>query len=423
MTVPNPPTRAFDVQAVRADFPVLERQINGKPLAFLDSAASSQKPLPVIEAMSHYYRTGHANVHRGIYRLSEEATDAFESARGRIARFINVDSSKEIIFTRNTTESINLVAHSWGRAYLHPGDEILLTEMEHHANLVPWQLIAQEKGARLRFIPITEDGQLDLSALDGLLTERTKMVAFTQASNVLGTLTPVRQIADAAHAVGAAVLVDGAQGTPHLPTDVQALGCDFYAFSSHKMCGPTGIGVLWGRRELLESMPPFMGGGEMIRRVELERSEWAGLPHKFEAGTPAIAEAIGLGAAVDYLRALGMEAIRAHEKELTAYALERLSEVPGLTVYGPADVELRGGVATFTLTDAHPHDVATILDSEAIAVRAGHHCAMPLHKKLGLPATTRASFYIYNLPEEIDRLVEALYKVKHIFSRDLRGET
>jgi cysteine desulfurase/selenocysteine lyase len=371
----------------------------------------------VIEAISNYYRTSHANVHRGIYRLSEEATDAYENARGRVARFINANSKNEIIFTRNTTESINLVAFSWARANVNAGDEILLTEMEHHANLVPWQLVAQEKDARLRFIPITDDGLLDLTEMDNLLTERTKLVAFTQASNVLGTLTPVREIVDRAHSVGAVTLVDGAQGVPHMPVDVQALGCDFYAFSSHKMCGPTGVGVLWGRREILEGMPPFMAGGEMIRRVELERSEWAEIPHKFEAGTPAIAEAIGLGAAVDYLSDLGMEAVRAHEKELTAYALERLVEVPGLTVYGPTDLEVRGGVATFALDSAHPHDIATILDSEAVAVRAGHHCAMPLHKRLCLPASTRASFYIYNTPEEIDRLIEALYKVKHIFSR------
>lgn len=417
MTAANSTELGFDVQAVRADFPVLDRMINGKKLVFLDSAASSQKPLQVIEAIGNYYRTGHANVHRGIYRLSEEATGAYENARARTARFINAGSPKEVIFTRNTTESINLVANSWGRANLRAGDEILLTEMEHHANLVPWQLIAQEKGAKLRFIPITEDGQLDLSELDDVLTERTKLVAFTQASNVLGTLTPVRRITDIARAVGAITVVDGAQGAPHMPVDMQALGCDFYAFSSHKMCGPTGAGVLWGRRELLESMPPFMAGGEMIRRVELERSEWAEVPHKFEAGTPAIAEVIGLGAAVEYISALGMDAIRAHEKEITAYALERLAEVPGLTVYGPTDVELRGGVAAFTLDDLHPHDVAAILDSEAVAVRAGHHCAMPLHKRLCLPATTRASFYIYNTPEEIDRLVEALYRVKHIFYR------
>jgi cysteine desulfurase/selenocysteine lyase len=417
LTVYHPPRLGFDVQAVRADFPILERNINGKKLVFLDSAASSQKPLQVIEAISNYYRTSHANVHRGIYRLSEEATDAYENARGRVARFINANSKNEIIFTRNTTESINLVAFSWARANVNAGDEILLTEMEHHANLVPWQLVAQEKDARLRFIPITDDGLLDLTEMDNLLTERTKLVAFTQASNVLGTLTPVREIVDRAHSVGAVTLVDGAQGVPHMPVDVQALGCDFYAFSSHKMCGPTGVGVLWGRREILEGMPPFMAGGEMIRRVELERSEWAEIPHKFEAGTPAIAEAIGLGAAVDYLSDLGMEAVRAHEKELTAYALERLVEVPGLTVYGPTDLEVRGGVATFALDSAHPHDIATILDSEAVAVRAGHHCAMPLHKRLCLPASTRASFYIYNTPEEIDRLIEALYKVKHIFSR------
>jgi cysteine desulfurase/selenocysteine lyase len=417
LTLSNQRKLGFDVQAIRADFPVLEREINGKTLVFLDSAASSQKPVSVIEAMSNYYRTSHANVHRGIYRLSEEATDAFENARARVGRFINAESSKEVVFTRNATESINLVSQSWGRANLGPGDEILLTEMEHHANLVPWQIIAQEKEARLRFIPITEDGRLDLRELGGLLTRRTRVVAFTQASNVLGTLTPVRQIVDAAHAVGAITLVDGAQGAPHLPVDVQALGCDFYAFSGHKMCGPTGVGVLWGRRELLESMPPFMGGGEMIRRVELERSEWNTIPHKFEAGTPAIAEAIGLGAAVDYLSALGMEAVRAHEQELTVYALERLAEVPGLTLYGPTDPEIRGGVASFALDTLHPHDIATILDSEAVAVRAGHHCAMPLHKKLSLPASTRASFYIYNVPEEVDRLVDGLYKVKHIFSR------
>ncbi len=417
MTVSNSLKLRFDVQAVRADFPILDRTINGKKLVFLDSAASSQKPVQVIEAIDHYYRHSHANVHRGIYRLSEEATDGFETARARVARFINAESPKEIIFTRNATESINLVASSWGRTNLKSGDEILLTEMEHHANLVPWQLIAQERGAKLRFIPITEEGLLDLAEIDDLLTERTKLVAFTQASNVLGTLTPVREIVDLAHAVGAITLVDGAQGTPHMPVDVQALDCDFYAFSSHKMCGPTGVGVLWGRRELLEAMPPFLGGGEMIRRVELERSEWAEVPHKFEAGTPAIAEVIGLGAAVDYLTELGMEAVRAHEKELIAYALDRLVEIPGVTVYGPTDVEVRGGVAAFSLEGAHPHDVATILDADAVAVRAGHHCAMPLHKRLRLPATTRASFYIYNTYEEVDRLVEALYKVKHIFGR------
>ncbi len=419
MTTSHPALTALDVQSVRADFPVLERRIHGQELVFLDSAASSQKPLAVIETMSNYYRNSHANIHRGIYRLSEEATDAFENARGRVARFINAPSRRELIFTRNATEAINLVAQSWGRANLAPGDEIVLTEMEHHANLVPWQLIAQEKEARLRFIPITEDGRLDLSALDGLLTERTRMVAFSQASNVLGTLTPARQIIDAAHAVGAITLVDGAQGAPHMPVDVQALGCDFYAFSSHKMCGPTGVGVLWGRRKLLESMPPFMSGGAMIRRVRLESAEWAELPAKFEPGTPAIAEVLGLGAAVDYLSALGMEAVRAHGKEITAYALERLAEVPGLTIYGPSDVELRGDVISFSLDEVHAHDVAAILDGQGVAVRAGHHCAMPLHTKLGLAATTRASFYIYNTTQEIDRLIEAIYKVKHTFAREI----
>lgn len=412
----NPASAALDVQSVRADFPVLARQVHGQELIFLDSAASSQKPLAVIETISNYYRDAHSNVHRGVYRLSEEATDAFENARGRVARFINAPDSREIIFTRNATEAINLVTQSWGRANLAPGDEILLTEMEHHANLVPWQLIAQEKGARLRFIPISEDGRLDLSALDHLLTARTRVASFTQASNVLGTLIPVCQIVDAVHAVGAVVLVDGAQGAPHMPVDVQALGCDFYAFSSHKMCGPTGVGVLWGRRELLESMPPFMSGGSMIRRVELERAEWAELPLKFEPGTPAIAEVLGLGAAVDYLSKLGMEAVRAHAKELAACALERLAQVPGLTLYGPSDVELRGSVFSFTLDGVHAHDVAAILDGQGIAVRAGHHCAMPLHKKLGLAATTRASFYIYNTLQEVDRLTEAIYKVKYVFA-------
>jgi cysteine desulfurase/selenocysteine lyase len=416
LTLSSQTRLGFDVQAVRADFPVLKREINGKQLAFLDSAASSQKPVSVLDAIDRYYRTNHANVHRGIYRLSEEATDAYEKAREKVAGFINAGSKKEVIFTRNTTESINLVAYSWARTNLRAGDEILLTVMEHHANLVPWQLVAQEKDVRLRFIPITADGRLDLGDIDGLLTDRTRLVAFTQISNVLGTINPVRQIVDMAHRVGAITLVDGAQAVPHLPVDVQALGCDFYAFSSHKMCGPTGVGVLWGRRELLESMPPFLSGGDMIRRVELEHSEWAALPNKFEAGTPAIAEAIGLGAAVDYLAALGMDAVHAYESELTAYALERLQEVPGVTIYGPTDLQVRGGVVAFNLDGAHPHDVATILDSEAIAVRAGHHCAMPLHKVLGLAATTRASFYIYNTTAEIDRLVDALYKVKHIFS-------
>jgi cysteine desulfurase / selenocysteine lyase len=410
-------TSALDVRAIRADFPILERQVHGKPLVFLDSAASSQRPRQVIDAMDEYYRHSHANVHRGVYTLSEEATDLYEAARKKVARFIGAKSSREVIWTRNATESINLVAYSWGRANIREGDEIISTEMEHHANIVPWQMLAKEKGATLRYIPITDQGLLKLDEFDRMLTPRTKLVAVAHMSNVLGTINPVPEIARRAHAVGALCLVDGAQSVPHMPVNVQELGCDFLAFSGHKMCGPTGIGVLWGRRDLLESMPPFLTGGEMIRRVTLESSEWNDLPYKFEAGTPAIAEAIGLGVAVDYLNGLGMAAIHAHEKEIVAYAMERLAEVPGLQVLGPTDHDQHGGLTTFTLEGIHPHDLATILDAEGVAVRAGHHCAMPLHLRLGLPATTRASFYIYTLPEEVDALVEALYRAKQIMSR------
>jgi cysteine desulfurase/selenocysteine lyase len=407
----------LDVRAIRADFPILGQAINGKPLAFLDSAASSQKPSAVIEAMDEYYRTTHANVHRGVYTLSERATELYEGARKKVARFIGAKSSREIIFTRNTTESINLVAQAWGRANLKRGDEILLTELEHHSNLVPWQLIAKEVGAAVRYIPADGQGVLQLDALDGLLSERTKIVAFTQMSNMLGTITPATEIVRRAKATGAVTLIDAAQGVPHLPTNVQDLGCDFLAFSAHKMCGPTGIGVLYGRRELLEAMPPFMGGGDMIRRVTYDSAEWNELPWKFEAGTPAIAEGIGLGAAVDYLSGLRMEAVRAHEREIVSYALERLAEVPTLTIYGPIDPDIRGGVATFNLGDIHPHDVAAVLDTEGVAIRAGHHCAMPLHLKLGLTASSRASFYVYTLPEEIDQMIAALYKAKSIYGK------
>jgi len=412
-----PSAKTLDVRAVRADFPILDREVHGKPLAFLDSAASSQKPSVVIDAMSDYYRTTHANVHRGVYALSEEATARYEGARKKVAGFIGAKSSREIIFTRNTTESINLVAQAWGRANLKRGDEILLTELEHHSNIVPWQLIAKETGAKVRYIPVDGQGVLQLDALDALLSERTRIVSFTQMSNMLGTITPAVEIVRRAKAVGAVALIDGAQSIPHLPVNVQELGCDFLAFSGHKMCGPTGIGVLYGRRELLEAMPPFLGGGDMIRRVTFEDAEWNELPWKFEAGTPAIAEVIGLGAAVDYLSGLGMEAVRAHEREITAYALDRLAEVPTLTMYGPTDTEVRGGVATFNLGDIHPHDVAAGLDAEGIAIRAGHHCAMPLHQKFGLTATSRASFYVYSLLEEVDRLVDALYKVKSTYAR------
>lgn len=410
-------TSMLDVAKIRQDFPILQRRVHDKPLVFLDSAASSQKPASVIEAMNDYYRTTHANVHRGVHTLSEEATTLYEGARKKIAKFINAKSSREIIYTRNTTESINLVAFTWGRANLKAGDEILLTESEHHSNIVPWQMIAKETGAVVRYLPVDAHGYLDTSALDSMLTSKTKLVGLASMSNVLGTILPVKDVIERAHAVGALVLIDGAQGVPHLPTDVQALDCDFLAFSGHKMCGPTGIGVLWGRRDLLEEMPPFMGGGDMIRKVTFEGADWNDLPWKFEAGTPAIAEAIGLGAAVDYLTSLGMDNVRSHECETIAYALERLSEIPGLTLIGPDDPERRGGVATFTLDNIHPHDLADILDHEGVAIRAGHHCAQPLHQKLGIVASSRASFYVYTLREEIDALVDGLYKAKTIFKR------
>ncbi|MDR7417069.1 MAG: cysteine desulfurase [Armatimonadota bacterium] len=399
---------------VRKDFPLLQRELDGKPLVYLDSAATSQKPRVVLEALAEYYRTYNANVHRGLYRIAEQATCAYEEARAKVAAFVGA-RPEEVIFVRGTTEGINLVAYAYGRAHVREGDEILTTEMEHHSNLVPWQMLAQERGARLRILPLREDGTLDLEQLDRLLTERTRIVAVTHQSNVLGTINPIRAIADRAHAAGAVVVVDGAQSVPHMPVDVRELGCDFLAFSGHKMCGPTGIGVLWGRLELLEAMPPFHGGGEMIERVELERSTYKPPPHRFEAGTPNIADAIALGVAVDYLRGIGMEAIRAHEKQLVRYALAQLGEVEGVRVYGPRDPEVRGGAVAFTLEGVHPHDVAQVLDSEAICVRAGHHCAQPLHRKLGVQSTTRASVYLYNTPEDVDALVRGLEKVKAFF--------
>lgn len=406
----------FDVERVRADFPILSRQVGGKPLIYLDSAASSQKPLPVLEAMDRVYRWCYANVHRGIYCLSEEATCCYEDTRDKVTALVNAARREEIVFTRNTTESINLVAYTWGRANVGPGDRILLTEFEHHSNIVPWQLLAQEKGAELLYLPVTHDGLLQLDRLDpaagsgqALLDERVKLVAFTMMSNVTGTITPVKEIAERAHAVGAVSLVDGAQGVPHLPVDVQELGCDFLAFSAHKMCGPTGIGVLYGRRDLLEAMPPFLGGGDMIRRVDWDRSTWNDLPWKFEAGTPPFVEGAGLGAAVDYLSGIGMEGIAAHDRELLAYAMERLSALPGLCIIGPP-ADQRGSVIAFTFRGIHPHDLSHLLDREGVAIRAGHHCAQPLHKRLGLKGTARASFYLYNTPQDVDRLVEALEK-------------
>ena len=405
----------LDVQKIRAEFPILHRDVYpGVPLIFLDSAASSQRPLVVIETMDNYYRLHHANVHRGIHRLSEEATELYEGARERIAQFINAPCSCQVIYVRNATEGFNLVAYSWGRANIKEGDEILLTEMEHHANLIPWQLLAEEKGAVLRYVPFLDDGTLDLSTLPDLLTEKTKLFSFTAVSNVFGTIIPVKQLVDAAHAVGALAMVDAAQAVPHMPVDVQEWDCDFMAFSGHKMCGPTGIGILYGRREILEQMPPFMGGGDMILRVNLEGATWNELPWKFEAGTPSIAEAIGLGTAVDYLTGLGMDEVEAHEQFITGYALEALSEVPGLRIFGPSEAQ-KGGVAAFTLAGVHPHDIADILDKEGIAVRAGHHCAMPLHQRCGVSATTRASFYIHTTTEEIDKLVAGLHHVRELF--------
>jgi cysteine desulfurase/selenocysteine lyase len=406
----------LDTDRVRAEFLILSVETRpGVPLVYLDSAATSQKPRSVIQAMSGFYERQNANIHRGIYRLAEEATAAFEGARDRIAGFIGAPSPRQLIFTRNATEAINLVAYSWGRANLQAGDTILLTEMEHHSNLVPWQMLADERSLRLEFVPVTEAGELDLEAYRTLLGLGPRLVAFTHMSNVLGTVNPVSEMTTLAHQAGAVVLVDGAQSVPHLPVNVAEIDADFLAFSAHKMCGPTGIGILYGREDLLQAMPPFLGGGDMIKRVHLRDFQANDLPHKFEAGTPAIAEAVGMGAAVDFLEGLGMDAVLQHEREVIAYALDRLAEVPGVRVYGP-EAERRGGVASFSLDCAHPHDVAQILDDIGIAVRAGHHCAMPLHEKLGLPATTRASFYLYNTAAEVDRLIEGLYRVRHIFS-------
>jgi len=406
----------LNIEAIRADFPALDQEVHpGKRLVFLDSAASSQKPRQVIDAMTAYYETSHANVHRGIHVLSERATAAFEGSREKVRAFINAASKREIIFTRNATEAVNLVAGSWGRANLGPGDVVVLTVMEHHSNIVPWQILQAERGFTIRYVPVTGSGELDLDAYATLLRdEPVKLVGVVHVSNVLGTVNPVAEMIRQAHEAGALVLVDGAQSVPHLSVDVQALDAYFFVFSAHKMAGPTGIGVLYGKRALLEAMPPYMGGGEMIRKVTLEGSDWNTLPHKFEAGTPAIAEAVGLGAAIDYLNGLGMENILAHEQSVVEYALDRLSEVPGLTLYGPP-ADRRNGVATFTLADIHAHDIAQLLDAEGIAIRAGHHCAMPLHQWLGVAATARASFYLYNTHADVDALINALERVRSVF--------
>jgi cysteine desulfurase/selenocysteine lyase len=413
------PARAghgFDPEVVRRDFPILQQEIHGHRFVYLDSASSSQKPTPVLEAMDTYYREYNANVHRGIYTIGEKATAEYERARAKVAHFINAPDAHEIVFTRNATEAINLVAYSWGRKNISRGDAIVLTEMEHHANLVPWQLLVQEKDGDLEFIPITDDGLLRLEVLEVLLKLRPKLVAFTHVSNTLGTINPVREMTEMAHAAGALVLVDGAQAVPHVPVDVQELGADFYAFSGHKMLAPMGSGALWARRELLEAMPPFLAGGEMIREVHLRRSDWNDIPWKFEAGTPAVADSIGLGVAAEYLEAIGMDNVRDHERALVDHALEVLpARVPGIELYGPMDPDLRGGVVPFNLPGIHPHDVAQVLDRFGIAVRAGHHCTMPLHERLDLAATARASFQVYNTREDVDLLADGLVEVQKLF--------
>jgi cysteine desulfurase / selenocysteine lyase len=406
---------SLDVESLRKDFPIFETQVHGKPLIYLDSAASSQKPRQVVDRMVRFYETEYANVHRGVYELSERATAAYEGARVACARFVGARDPRSIVFTRGATEGINLVRFTWARANVTEGDEILVTEMEHHSNLVPWQLLAQEVGATLRHLPVDDEGLLRMDLLGDYITDRTKVVAVALMSNVLGTINPVREIADAAHAAGARIVVDAAQAAPHIPIDVNELDVDFLAYSSHKMLGPTGAGALYGRLDLLESMPPFHGGGEMIREVFPDHSTWAEVPHKFEAGTPNIAQAVGMGAAVEYLEELGIDDVRAHEKEMVAYAIEKLEET-GARVYGPKDTSIRGGVASFNLDDVHPHDMATILDQEGICIRAGHHCAQPLMRVLGVPATARASFYVYNTPDDIDALIGALDKAKGWFA-------
>jgi len=401
---------------VRADFPILARELEGRRLVYLDSAATSQKPEQVIQAIDSHYRRTNANVHRGVYALAREATELFEGARERIARFVG-DSYETTIFTKNATEAINLVAYSWGRGNVGAGDEVLITQMEHHSNIVPWQLLCEQTGATLRYLSVSETGELSLDELDAVLGEgRVKLVGVAHVSNVLGTINPVAEIAARARAVGALTLVDGSQAVPQMPVDLSELGADFYAWTGHKALGPTGVGVLHARRELLEEMPPFLGGGDMISSVSFEGSSWNELPFKFEAGTSPVAEGIGLGAAIDYLDAIGMERIRTHEKDLTAYALERVAEVEGLRAFGPPDPERRGGVVSFAIDGIHPHDLAELCDRQAVCIRAGHHCAQPLMRRMDVPATARASFHVYNAREDVDRLVDALRGAREVFA-------
>jgi len=407
----------LDVARVRKDFPILDRKVYGKPLVYLDNAATSQKPRQVIDALVDYYENYNANIHRAVHCLGEEATAAYEAARAKVAKFINAPSPECVIFTRNTTEAINLVAYTWGRENVREGEEILLTQMEHHSNLIPWQRLAAEKGATVRYIELTDTQTLALDGLENLFDARTRIVAMPHVSNSLGTINPVEKIAKEAQRNGVAFLVDGAQGAPHLPVDVQAIGCDFYAFSAHKMLGPTGVGVLYARQELLEEMEPFLGGGEMIRKVTFEGATWNDLPWKFEAGTPNIADVIAFGAAIDYLNGLGMDNVREHEIEITEYALSRLGQFDDITLYGPPDPRERGGVVSFNFGDLHPHDIGTVLDRHGVAIRAGHHCTQPLMRTLGISGTARASFYVYNTLEEVEVLVEALEAARDFFKR------
>jgi cysteine desulfurase / selenocysteine lyase len=414
-TAAVPAPSPLPVERLRREFPILEQEVNGHPLVYLDNAASAQKPRAVIEAVTRVYRDDYSNVHRGIHELSRRATEAYEAARGRIARFFRIEDEGELVLTSGTTMGLNLVAWSWGNANLREGDEIVLSVMEHHSNLVPWQLLARRTGATLRFAELDEQDRYGMAGVEAVLSERTRLVALSHVSNALGTVNPIAEIARRAHDAGAVVVVDGAQSAPHMPLDLPALGCDFFAFSGHKMYGPSGVGGVWGRRALLEAMPPFLGGGDMIDVVELEGSTWARLPHKFEAGTPNIAGVIGLGAAVGFLEEVGMDAVQAHEDTLMRYAMARLREVPDITLYGPESPDERAGAISFTLADIHPHDLATILDSEGIAIRAGHHCCQPLMRCLGVSSTARASFALYNTPAEIDRLVDALHGARTLF--------
>jgi cysteine desulfurase/selenocysteine lyase len=409
-------TKQLDAHALRADFPIFEQLIHGKPLAFLDSAASSQKPRQMLDAMNEFYTTSYANVHRGVYVLAERATVALENAREKVRAFVNAPDVRGVIFVRNATEAINLVAYAWGITNLGPGDVVVVSELEHHSNFVPWQYVAGRTGATLAMIPLTDEGELDLSSLDGIEAQgNVKVVATNHVSNSLGTINPVEKLAAWAHERGAIFVCDAAQSAPHVPLDVQALGVDFLAISAHKLCGPSGVGALWGRTDLLQRMEPFLTGGHMINSVRLDRTTWGELPHKFEAGTAPMAEAVGFGAAIDYLGAVGLDAIEAHEHELAAYALGRLGEIPGITLYGPP-ADRRAGIVSFNVEGIHPHDVAQILDMQGVAIRAGHHCCQPLMQKLGVAATNRASFYLYTVREEIDQLVDGLHTVRKVFA-------